>query len=148
MAGQQQSLGLFHASNSSNGVMVRGNIALSTGKSAEAIEHYTEVLYKLSPGNVCAFLNRSMAYLEEGYYELAVMDAHRAKIAADEMRKVRVSGRDFSLNHDDISAPLSLSNSSCFCHQTNNLPTFNLQTCFKNFLDLSKRRLIFQPPLD
>lgn len=148
MAEQQQSLRLFHASDSYCGVMVRGNIALSTGKSAEAIEHYTEVLYKLSPGHVCAFLNRSLAYLEEGYYELAVMDAHLAKIAADELRKVRVSGRDFSLNHDDLSAPLSLSNSSCFCHQTKNLPTFDLQTCFKSFLDLSKSQLTFQPPLD
>ena len=124
MGDQQQSLRLFHASNSVCGVMVRGNIALTTGKSKEAIEHYTEVLYKLSPGHVCAFLNRSMAYLEQGYYELAAMDAHRAKIATDELRKVCISGGDFSLNHDDLSAPLSLSNSSCFCHQTNNLPTF------------------------
>lgn len=113
--------------------MVRGNIALSTGKPTEAIEHYTEVLYKLSPGNVCALLNRSMASLEEGYYELAAMDAHRAKIAADELRQVRVSGRVFGLNHDDLSAPLNMSKCSCFCPQRNNIPTFDLQTCFKVF---------------
>ena len=77
--------------------MVRANIALSTGKSAEAIQHYTKVLYKLSPAHACAFLNRSMAYVEEGYYELAVMDAYRAKLAAGTMRKVRVCGRDFSV---------------------------------------------------
>ncbi len=75
-------------------VIVHGNIALSDGRPDEAIRHYTEVLYELQPAHVCAFLNRSIAYLELGYYDLAVMDAYRACITANEMRKVRVSGVD------------------------------------------------------
>lgn len=71
--------------------MVRANIALSSGRPEQAIRHYTEVLYKLSPAHVCAFLNRSMAYIEERYYELAVVDAYRACIATSELGKVRVS---------------------------------------------------------
>lgn len=71
--------------------MVRGNKALSSHRSEEAIQRYTEVLYKLSPGHVCAFLNRSMAYIDEGYYDLAVMDAYRACMAASELCKVRIS---------------------------------------------------------
>lgn len=82
---------LIHARNGYCEVMVRANIALSNHRPAKAISLYTEVLYKLSPANVCAFLNRSMAYIEEGYYELAVMDAYRACIAAKELRKVRIS---------------------------------------------------------
>ena len=69
--------------------MIRANVALSNGKAEEAISHYTEVLYKLSPAHVCAFLNRSMAYIESGYYELAVMDAFRACITAHELGEVR-----------------------------------------------------------
>lgn len=92
MAQNQQSVQLFPVRGSFSDVMVRGNILLSTGRSAEAIRKYTKVLYKLSPAHVCAFLNRSLAFLEEGYYELAVMDAHRAKVAIDELRGVRVSG--------------------------------------------------------
>lgn len=67
--------------------MVRGNKALSSHRSEEAIQRYTEVLYKLSPGHVCAFLNRSMAYIDEGYYDLVVMDAYRACMAASELCK-------------------------------------------------------------
>ncbi len=74
--------------------MIQANIALSDGRAKEAIRHYTEVLYELQPAHVCAFLNRSMAYLELGYHDLAVMDAYRACIAANELRKVRVSGVD------------------------------------------------------
>lgn len=70
--------------------MVTANMALSDGRIADAIRNYTEVLYNLSPGNVCAFLNRSLAYLEDGDYELAVVDAYRAGLAASELRKVRV----------------------------------------------------------
>ena len=49
---------------------------------------YTEVLYKLSPGRVCTLRNRSMALLQCGHAELAVMDAYHASIAAVGLRKV------------------------------------------------------------
>ena len=85
MAQTRTSLRLTHVRDSYCDFMVRANIALSCGRSQEAIDLYTRVLYELSPGHVCAFLNRSMAYLEEGYYELAVMDAYRACLAAKEL---------------------------------------------------------------
>ena len=69
--------------------MVHANIALNDGEILEAIDRYSEVLYQLSPGNVCALLNRSMAFLRSGHGELAVMDAYRARVAAAELRKVR-----------------------------------------------------------
>lgn len=75
--------------------MVSANTALSDGRIGDAIRHYTEVLYKQSPGHVCAFLNRSLAYLEDGDCELAVMDAYRAGLAASELRKVSVSKPDY-----------------------------------------------------
>ena len=70
-------------------VMVRGNIALYNGDRSEAINRYNEVLYKLSPGHVCALLNRCLAFLFSGYSELAVMDAYRACLAAAQLGKVR-----------------------------------------------------------
>lgn len=48
--------------------------------------HYTRVLYKTSPGYICAFLNRSFAYISLGYPELAVVDAYRAAIFPDHPR--------------------------------------------------------------
>lgn len=89
MAQPRATLRLVHAPKSFCDVMVHANIALSNNNLEEAIEHYTAVLYKLSPGHVCAFLNRSMAYVRSGYYELAVIDAYRACIAANELKKVR-----------------------------------------------------------
>ena len=91
MAQPRPVLRLHHAPKGFCDVMVHGNIALYNGSLAEAINHYTEVLYNLSPGHVCAFLNRSMAYLESGYWELAVMDAYRACLAASELRQVRAA---------------------------------------------------------
>ena len=73
-------------------VMIHANIALNNGRSDDAILFYTEVLYELAPAHVGALLNRSIAYVEAGYYELAVIDAHRACIAANELRKVRSPG--------------------------------------------------------
>lgn len=70
--------------------MIHANIALWNGNSAEAIRYYDEVLYNLSPGHICALLNRCMAYIDSGHPELAVMDAYRAKIAAGELREVRL----------------------------------------------------------
>ena len=68
--------------------MVCANKALNNGDLTEAINRYSEVLHKLSPGHICALLNRSMAYLKSGYGELAVMDAYRAGVAATQLRKV------------------------------------------------------------
>lgn len=111
MASDEQRLQIWPAPGSLSDIMVRGNMLLSTGKTAEAINYYTHVLHKLSPGHVCAFLNRSIAYLEEGCYELAVMDAHRAKIAVDEMRNVR--GMRLHYDHEELFAPLSFSRLYC-----------------------------------
>ena len=88
---EKKTLRLFHAPKSFCDVMIHANSALSSGRSEEAIKHYTQVLYELSPGNVCAFLNRSLAYLESGYYELAVVDAYRACLATRDLGKVRIS---------------------------------------------------------
>ena len=85
------------AGNDFRHVMLRGNIALSDQRTEEAIRLYTKVLYTLSPGHVCALLNGSMAYLLDGYAELAVMDAHRACIAADELLKVHFHGAFLSV---------------------------------------------------
>ena len=90
MAQPEKNLRLVHAPESFCDVMVRANIALVNDRPEKAIHLYTEVLYKLSPAHVCAFLNRSMAYIQDGYYELAVTDAYRACITASELRKVLV----------------------------------------------------------
>ena len=84
--------------------MVRANIALNNGDFLEAINRYSEVLYQIAHGNVCALLNRSMAFLQRGHGELAVMDAYRACVAAAELRKVRPAVailliRDLSLRY-------------------------------------------------
>ena len=88
MAQPNAPIRLHHARDGFCDMMINANLALSKGKVAEAINQYTEVLYKLSPGHVCALLNRSMAFIEGGYYELAVMDAYRACMAAAELQKV------------------------------------------------------------
>lgn len=90
MAQPEKKLRLVHAPESFCDVMVRANIALVNDRPEKAIHLYTEVLYKLSPAHVCAFLNRSMAYIQDGYYELAVTDAYRACITASELRKVLI----------------------------------------------------------
>ena len=66
--------------------MVRANKYLSECDLNKAIGHYTKILYSLSDGHVCALLNRSLAYLLGGYPELAVVDAYRASIIANEAR--------------------------------------------------------------
>ena len=90
MAQTNNHAGIIHARDGYCDIMVRGNKALSNGRSEVAIPLYTKILYILSPGDVCAFLNRSIAYVHEGYSELAVIDAHRASLAAKEMYNVRV----------------------------------------------------------
>ena len=69
-------------------MLVRANELLSTLEYREALELYTKVLYEVSPGHVCALLNRSLAYLALSYPELAAVDAYRAVIAANDMRKI------------------------------------------------------------
>ena len=90
MAQTKQKLRLVLSPKTFCDAMVHANIALSEGNLEEAIDHYTKVLHKLAPGLTCAFLNRCMAYLHSGYYELAVMDAYRACITARGLFKVRL----------------------------------------------------------
>ena len=52
---------------------VHWNIVLSNDRPVESIRLYTKILYTLSPDHVCAFLNRRIAYVHEGYSELAVI---------------------------------------------------------------------------
>ena len=47
---------------------------------------YTDVLYKLAPSSIIALLNRSLAYTCLKLPELAVVDAYRAGILANQMR--------------------------------------------------------------
>ena len=91
MAQPKQVLRLVHAPKSFCDVMVHANVALSNHKTDEAIQQYNRVLYTLAPAHTCAFLNRCMAWIESGYYELAVMDACRALVTATELGKVRNS---------------------------------------------------------
>ena len=104
MAQPRKPIRLVHAPKGFCEVMIHANIALSNGEIGEAINHYNEVLYKLAPAHVCAFLNRSMAFLKSGYYELAVVDAFRACVAARELRQVRCSqvAIPFSRLHSEI----------------------------------------------
>ena len=90
MAQNSNPAGIVHARNSYCDFMVRGNEALTNRRPEVAIQCYTKVLYELSPGDVCALLNRSIAYASEGYGELAVTDAYRASLAARAMNHVRV----------------------------------------------------------
>ena len=90
MAQNNNHAGIVHARNGYCDVMVRGNQALSNSQPEVATRYYTKVLYELSPGDVCALLNRSIAYMCEGYSELAVTDAYRASLAARAMNHVRV----------------------------------------------------------
>ena len=78
----------------SDDVLIRANIFLSQRKPTEAINLYTEVLYAVSPGHVCALLNRALAYVCLQRPELAVVDAYRAAIAAHGMREDDIQAND------------------------------------------------------
>ena len=91
MAQNNNHAGNVHAREGYCDIMIRANQALSNSQSEVAIEYYTKVLFDLSPGDVCAFLNRSIAYVCEGHSELAVTDAYRASLAAKDLCNVRVS---------------------------------------------------------
>ncbi|KAL8724514.1 MAG: hypothetical protein Q9181_006792 [Wetmoreana brouardii] len=67
-------------------MILRANALLSAGRSREAIDLYTDVLYNKAPGHIIAFLNRSLAYLLDRRPELAATDAYRAGICVNEMR--------------------------------------------------------------
>ncbi|MCJ1432014.1 hypothetical protein MMC27_001370 [Xylographa pallens] len=71
---------------SADELLFRGNAELVAGRPDQALRLYTKVLYDVSPGHVCAFLNRAMAYISLGYPELGVMDAYRAAITCQELR--------------------------------------------------------------
>ena len=90
MAQPKESAPRLHRSPQSFWVaMVQANKALSNHETDEAVQHYNNVLYTSAPAHTCAFLNRSMAWIESGYYELAVMDVYRACRTANELKQVR-----------------------------------------------------------
>ena len=66
--------------------MFKGNKALVARKAKEAYDHYTQILYTVCPGHICAFMNRSLAHILMGYPELAVFDAYRATQLCHELR--------------------------------------------------------------
>ena len=74
----QPSFNLIHSKDTCEDLLVRANIHLSANRAREALDLYTQVIYETSPGNPCALLNRSLAYVILGYPELAVTDAYRA----------------------------------------------------------------------
>ncbi|OCL08289.1 hypothetical protein AOQ84DRAFT_407199 [Glonium stellatum] len=71
--------------------IARANSHLSEFKPKAALELYTQVLTKTSPGHPCAFLNRSLCYLVLGFPSLAVTDAYRALLAAHWARHAKPS---------------------------------------------------------
>ncbi|KAK3175872.1 hypothetical protein OEA41_007194 [Lepraria neglecta] len=82
------------SSTRSDDVLIRANIFLSHRKLTEAINLYTEILYAISPGHVCALLNRALAYVCLQRPELAVVDAYRAAIAAYGIREDDIQAND------------------------------------------------------
>ncbi|KAI9827414.1 MAG: hypothetical protein M1819_006955 [Sarea resinae] len=87
---------LSHEALSGTGLrlLVRANEYLVANHPHEALELYTEFLYRVSPGHPAAFLNRALCYIALGYPELAASDATRAKMVADRMRgEISFSGK-------------------------------------------------------
>ena len=87
-------LRLIHSHNGPDDLLFRANALLATGNAEEALRLYTRILYGVSPGHVCAFLNRSLAYLALGYPELAVTDAYRAAVVTHSIRATRRSSTE------------------------------------------------------
>lgn len=81
---RRPSLRLIHRGGSPEEAMMRANQLLSEHEPDKAIKIYSKILYKLSPGSVCAFLNRSLAYILLQLPELAVVDAYRACMLANQ----------------------------------------------------------------
>ena len=82
----RSTLRLIHSRDSTDDLLFRANAHLAGHEPDKALPLYTKVLYETSPGHVCAFLNRSLAYIALGYPELASMDAFRAAVSADATR--------------------------------------------------------------
>ena len=85
--GPRPSIRLIQKRGSPEDVLLRANEYLGEGYFEKAIKLYTEVLYKLSSASICALLNRSLAYTRFQLPELAVVDAYRAAIVANQMRE-------------------------------------------------------------
>ena len=81
-------LHLIHSHNSTEDLLCRANALLGDRDPAQALVLYTKVLYGNGPGHVCALLNRALAYIWLDLPELAVADAYRAGIVANQMRNV------------------------------------------------------------
>lgn len=90
----QQSHRISLHRDSAEELMIRGNKHLSNGSAEEAIKSYSKILYKISPGHVPAFLNRSLAYLSLQFPELAVTDLYRAGISIQGMRANSSTGNE------------------------------------------------------
>ena len=86
MTERRPPLGLMRKQGNTNDFMISANTALANHNPEEALTLYTKILCEVSPGHVCAFLNRSLCYLHLGHYELAAADAYRAALASYYMR--------------------------------------------------------------
>ena len=80
--------------------MFKANALLAARRPREALNLYTRILYQKSPGHICAFLNRALAYSVLGYPELAVVDAYRALVLAGDLQS---HGRVKGVSVADIS---------------------------------------------
>ncbi|KAI9775671.1 MAG: hypothetical protein M1835_005731 [Candelina submexicana] len=69
-----------------NELLVKANAHLSNRQPQAALHIYTTVLSKTSPAHPIAFLNRALAYLDLNFPELASSDAHKAKVAIQDIR--------------------------------------------------------------
>ncbi|KAI9710399.1 MAG: hypothetical protein M1812_007435 [Candelaria pacifica] len=69
-----------------NNLLEKANAHLSNQQPQIALKIYTTILTKVAPAHPIAFLNRALAYLELNFPELAVSDAHKAKIATQDIR--------------------------------------------------------------
>ncbi|MCJ1408692.1 hypothetical protein MMC19_002767 [Ptychographa xylographoides] len=77
---------VIHTHNSADDLLFQANAQLAAGHPDIALDLYTKVLYEVSPGHLCAFLNRALAYIQLGYPELGVVDAYRAKCICQKLR--------------------------------------------------------------
>ena len=82
-------LRLIHSHDSPDDLMFKANALLAARRGREALNLYTKILYQKSPGHICAFLNRALAYSLLGYPELAVVDAYRALVLLGDLQNRR-----------------------------------------------------------
>ena len=93
-------LRLIHSHDSADDLMFKANALLAARRPREALNLYTKILYQKSPGHICAFLNRALAYSLLGYPELAVVDAYRALVLSGDLKS---HGRVKGVSVADIS---------------------------------------------